>query len=56
MMQVSTIFQGGQDMYNSSVWQEYFYIFKLLWRSTLNAFNSLSRHKINNGYTRERGA
>ena len=43
-------------MYNSSVWQEYFYIFKMLWRGTLSAFHSISRHKNANGYTRERGA
>jgi hypothetical protein len=42
-------------MHSSSVWQEYFYIFKVFWRGVLAAFNALARH-TGNRYTRERGA
>jgi len=42
-------------MHSSSVWQEYFYIFKVLWRSVQAAFYVLTRH-TGNEYTRERGA
>ena len=32
-------------MHNSSVWREYFYIFKVIWRSVLAAFDALTKHK-----------
>jgi hypothetical protein len=32
-------------MHNSSVWQEYFYIFKVLWRSVHAAFDVLTKDK-----------
>jgi hypothetical protein len=48
-------FQGGKDMHSSSVWQEYFYIFRIFWRSVQAAFNALTK-QTGNGYRRERGA
>jgi hypothetical protein len=32
-------------MHSSSVWQEYFYIFKVLWRSLQTALKALTKHK-----------
>jgi len=43
-------------MHSSSVWLEYFYVFKLLWRSGQSVVDAISRQKTEHGYTRERGA
>ena len=41
-------------MHSSSVWPEYFYVFKLLWRGVYFLVEVLAKHLGEHVYTRER--